>query len=133
MAYEREFLLESVLKLLRDRAGCSLGYIEGHLGVSGRTLQKVILALTGKQFKVLREEVLIDKVRTLIRLRPTVAIKEISFAAGYASPRSFSRAIKRACGLSPVAFRSLVASEIIGTKRNVTSVVEGSLSTLGNT
>jgi transcriptional regulator GlxA family with amidase domain len=68
---------------------------------------------TGKKFSDLREEILIAKVRELFVLQPELAIKEVSFAVGHRSARSFARAVRRACGFSPEEFRSRVTQEIV--------------------
>lgn len=60
-------------------------------------------------YRTLREEILVAKTHQIFADEPSLAIKEVSFAVGFISARSFARAIKRACGLSPEDLRSCVA------------------------
>lgn len=83
------------------------------LRLSRRTIQKTVVVACGKNFRDLREEVLIARVKNLFVSEPTLAIKAISFSLGYESPRSFARAIRRACGFSPEELRSAVAEEFL--------------------
>ena len=113
MSYNQTLLFESISLQLHRNPCASLGDLSGKLRVSRRTLQKVITVKTGKGFSDLREELLLAKVRNLFISQPAWAIKEVSFAVGYRSARSFARAIKRACGSSPEELRSHAACGFI--------------------
>jgi AraC-like DNA-binding protein len=69
--------------------------------------------MTGKTFSNLRQAILMAKVKELFVSQPQLAIKEVSFSVGYRSARSFARAVRRACGFSPEAFRSRVTRELV--------------------
>lgn len=109
VSYNQTMIFESISMHLHRNPCTSLGELSGKLRVSRRTLQKVIIVKTGKGFSNLREEMLLAKVRNLFMSQPAWAIKEVSFAVGYRSARSFARAIKRACGSSPEELRSHAA------------------------
>ena len=113
MSYNQILLFENISLQLHRNPSSSLGDLSRELRVSRRTLQKVIIVKTGKGFIDLREEMLVAKVRNLFISHPAWAIKEVSFAVGYRSARSFARAIKRACGSSPEELRSHAAQEFI--------------------
>ncbi len=113
VSYNQTLVFESISLHLHRNPCTSLGELSGKLRVSRRTLQKVIIVKTGKGFSDLREEMLVAKARNLFMSQPAWAIKEVSFAVGYRSARSFARAIKRACGSSPEELRSHAACAFI--------------------
>jgi AraC-like DNA-binding protein len=81
------------------------------LGISRRTIQCVVIAVKGKRFRDLREEIFLARVESLLMATPGLAIKELSFQAGYSSTRSFARAVRRACGRSPEQLRAHIATD----------------------
>jgi AraC-like DNA-binding protein len=116
MSYDHRILFQTVLQCLHRSPCSSLGDLSRELGISQRTLQMSINTATGKPFRDLREEILISRVRGFFISRPTLTIKELSFAVGYKSARSFARAIKRACGISPEELRSSIADAVLTPK-----------------
>jgi AraC-like DNA-binding protein len=113
MSYDHRLLSDKVFSYLQRKPCSSLGDISRELHISPRTIQKVACTTAGKKFSELRAEILVAKVKELFVLQPQLAIKEVSFAVGYRSARSFSRAVKRACGFSPEEFRSRVTQELV--------------------
>jgi transcriptional regulator GlxA family with amidase domain len=95
--------------MLRDPC-ISVERLARELNVSRRTIQGVIRVRAGKSYSALRQEILVAKTRQLFAENPSLAIKEVSFAVGFVSARSFARAIRRACGLSPEDLRSCVTA-----------------------
>lgn len=85
---------------------CSLGKVSRALHVSRRTIQSAVKAVTGKKFRDLRDEILLEKLKSLLALAPNATIKELSSEAGYSSPRAFARAVRRACGFAPRQLRA---------------------------
>jgi len=79
---------------------------------------------TGKKFKDLRLLILMAKVNTLFASGQTSAIKELAFEVGYKSPCSFTRAVKRACGLTPRELRSSVKIQLPGQQATSISLPE---------
>ena len=120
MSHERQLLLNAVLHQLSRAPSCPLGDLSRELCVSRRTIEIAVSITTGKTFRDVREKMLVERVKSLLESRPTRAIKEVSFDLGYKSPRSFARAIKRACGSSPAQLRSRIISTLLqAQKRSV--------------
>jgi AraC-like DNA-binding protein len=113
LSYDPRILFDSISRCLKQNPSISLGTLSQQLQLSRRTIQKTVVVACGKNFRDLREEVLIARVKNLFISEPTLAIKAISFSVGYESPRSFARAIKRACGFSPEKLRSVAAEEFL--------------------
>lgn len=110
MSYSHNLVFAFVSKRLHEKPATSLGHLSAELGVSHRTIQEIVSEQTGKTFSALRGETLMARVKQLFLSQPGLAIKEASFALGFCSPRSFGRAVKRACGLSPCELRSSSAA-----------------------
>ena len=108
MAYDPDLLFKDVICCIRAKPSISLSDISRKTGASCRTLQTVIVCSTGKSFRELRQMLLVEAIRMSFKSKPVCAIKQIAFATGYNSGRSFARAVKRACGVSPVSFRNQV-------------------------
>jgi len=77
----------------------------------------IVTTQAGKSFSALREELLVEMVSQLFASEPGLAIKEVSFTVGFCSPRSFARAVRRACGLSPKELRFSVAQDPLREQR----------------
>src|SRR5437879_6342811 len=96
---------------------CSpLGELSRELRVSRRTIQNAVAAITGRKFRELRDELLLVKIKNLLASAPNTTISQVSLDAGYKSPRSFARAVRRACGVSPQQLRTLIADELLAYK-----------------
>jgi AraC-like DNA-binding protein len=104
--------LDAILLYLRRTPCGLLGDLSQELQVSRRTIENTVRLATGKTFRDLRDEILVERVRNIVASRPTMSIKELSFAVGFKSASSFARAIKRACGSCPEEFRSRVICEL---------------------
>lgn len=113
MSYDHSLLLASISKHLREKPATSIASLSRSLGVSYRLVQQVVCDETGKSFSIFRREVLLGRLSQLFISQPGMAIKEASFDLGFCSPRSFARAVKRACGFSPHILRSLFAAQRI--------------------
>lgn len=114
MSYDRKILFHNISLLLEQNPSISLGVLSREPRVSRRTIQKIINLANGKSFRGVREEIFLTRVKSLFISEPSLAIKALSFSVGYESPRSFGRAVRRACGFSPEELRSLVAEEVLG-------------------
>jgi AraC-like DNA-binding protein len=108
MSYDYRLLFEGISLSLCRNPCHSLEVLSRELRISRRTIQNVIITMTGKNLRALRKEILITRVRSLFIASPSSAIKEVSFDLGYKSARSFARAIRRTCGASPRQFRSRI-------------------------
>jgi AraC-like DNA-binding protein len=102
--------------MLRANPCCPLRELSRRLHVSPRNIQNAINAVTGKKFRDLREEVLFVRVKNLLASAPDTPIRKISLEAGYRSPRSFARALRRAHGVSPRQLRTRIARELLASK-----------------
>ena len=91
----------------------SLSDLSQELQVSRRTIQSAVNAVTGKKFRDLREELLLVRIKNLLASAPNTTIRQISVEVGYRSPRSFARAVRRGCGLSPKQLRTRIAEELL--------------------
>jgi AraC-like DNA-binding protein len=113
LSYDRRILLHNISRCLQQNPSISLAALCRELQLSRRTIQKAVVVASGKTFRDLREEALIARVKNLFISEPSLAIKAISFSLGYESPRSFARAIRRACGFSPQELRAVAAEEFL--------------------
>jgi AraC-like DNA-binding protein len=109
MSYDPTLLYERIFLSLQQNPRFSLEELSQELHISRRTIQNTVIAVTGKKFRDLREELLLARFKSALAAEPAAAIKELSSGSGYRSARSFARAIRRACGISPEQLRSLLA------------------------
>ena len=106
-------LFNRITLMLQGNPCCSLGELSRELRVSRRTIQNAVDAVTGTKFRDLRDELLVVKIKNLLASAPNTTIREVSLDAGYRSPRSFARAVRRACGVSPQQLRTFIADELL--------------------
>jgi AraC-like DNA-binding protein len=111
MSYDQNLLFKTISLALHRSPRTSLSELSGQLRVSRRTVQHVIIRVTGRKFMELRDGILRARVKDLYLSGSPMSIKELSFSLGYKSARSFARAIRRACGLSPEELRITFAKE----------------------
>lgn len=111
MSYDHTLLFDSITLTLQLKPWCSLEGLSRELQVSPHTIKNAIKAATGKKLRDLRDELLFEKVKSVLILMPTATIKQLSSEAGYRSPRAFARAVRRAYGISPEQLRARVAKE----------------------
>lgn len=78
-----------------------LANLAQRLGVDRHTLETAIRVTTGKSFRQLHQEVILQKSLDLLKNEPTLSIKDIAFRVGYKSPQAFQRFIRRASGKTP--------------------------------
>ncbi|MGB8474092.1 MAG: helix-turn-helix domain-containing protein [Candidatus Acidiferrum sp.] len=112
LSYDHTLLFDVVRQYLRQTPCRVLGDLALELRVSRRTIENSVHVAAGKTFRDVRKEILIERVRNILASDPTMSVKELSFAVGFKSASSFSRAIKRACGSCPEEFRSRVVREL---------------------
>ena len=114
MSYDPTLLYEWISVSLYQNPSLSLEELSQELSVSRRTIQNTVIAIAGKKFRDLRKELLLAIFQSALVAEPAAAIKELSSEIGYASPRSFARAIRCACGVSPEQLRALIAGDLFG-------------------
>lgn len=88
----------------------SLSDLSEELQVSRRTIQNTVNLVTGKKFRDLREDLLLTKIKKLLESANTT-IRKVSLEAGYKSSRSFARAVRRVCGVTPQQLRTRTAGD----------------------
>jgi AraC-like DNA-binding protein len=113
VSYDQKLLFNSISRSLQRNPCASLSDLSRELQVSPRTIQTAVRIATGKKFKDFRRTLLMAKLNSLFASGRTSAIKEFAFEVGYKSPRSFARAVRRACGLTPRELRSNVLNEFL--------------------
>ncbi|MCP5395294.1 MAG: helix-turn-helix transcriptional regulator [Sphingomonadaceae bacterium] len=82
----------------------SVGELAELCGISPRHLHRQFLALTGETISNYVENFLIKEAKEMLVERKA-PIKTVAQACGFSHPNSFSRAFRRATGLSPQQFR----------------------------
>ncbi len=113
MSYNMTLLFEEISARL-GRSPCgSLGELSQELRVGRRTVEKAVKMATRNNFREFRRQLLLTRVSHLLASQATLTIKELSFAMGYRSARSFARAIRRACGLCPEELRSHETEDVL--------------------
>lgn len=111
MSYNSNLLLDDLLQKVKKAPSKSLDSISREMRVSRRTLENVLFLSSKKRFKRIQGEILLAIVRNSVLAHPSLTIKELAFSLGYTSPRTFSRVIRRVCGMSPVELRASVAEQ----------------------
>lgn len=112
MLRAHKFLFDAVSFCLYETPYRLLGDLALQLRVSRRTIENCIYLSAGKTFRDLRQEILLERTKNLLASNPAMSVKELSFAVGFKSASSFSRAIKRACGSCPEELRSHVVFKL---------------------
>jgi AraC-like DNA-binding protein len=115
MSYNSNLILDNLLQKVRQAPSRSLDSISREMRVSRRTLENVLFLSSRKRFKKIQGEILLAIVQNTVLAHPSLTIKELAFSLGYASPRTFARAIKRVCGMSPVELRTSIAQRTCST------------------
>src|SRR5437899_1848868 len=110
---DHTLLFKKIALTLKGNPCCSLRGLSRELQVSRRTIQNAVSAVTGKKFRDLREELLLVRIKNLLASAPNTTIRQVSLEAGYRSPRSFARAVRRASGVSPQQLRTRIAGELL--------------------
>jgi AraC-like DNA-binding protein len=116
VSYDHMLLFNRITLTLQGNPCCSLRALSRELQVSRRTIQNAVNAVTGKKFRDVREELLLVKIQNLLASAPNTTLSHVSLEAGYRSRRSFARAVRRACGVSPHQLRTLIADELLACK-----------------
>lgn len=113
MTYDHNLLLSDFVQRLRQAPSKSLGCLSREMGVSRRTLENLLIHGSRKRFKEIQGEILLAVVRRSVLRNRSLTMKELSFSLGYNSPRTFTRQIRRACGMSPVELRASIAEQLV--------------------
>jgi AraC-like DNA-binding protein len=121
MSYEIKLLFDTISNQIENEPLVSLSSLSRMFRIGRRTIQNNITAVRGITFRKFQEEAVVKKISRLLMAQPTLALKELSYAVGFKSPRSFARSIKRITGMSPKKLRSQFAARGTQTAANVES------------
>ncbi|MBA2960928.1 MULTISPECIES: AraC family transcriptional regulator [Ramlibacter] len=91
--------------LLRESRGhrLTLDEIATRIDVSTRTIDRHLLK-ENLQFRTLAQEVFLERARRLLA-EPGATVEEVAHALGFAEAAGFTRAFRKATGVSPAAYR----------------------------
>ena len=112
MSYDHTLLCKRVSLSLQSNPNSSLTELSRELHVSRTTLENAVTEVTGKKFRDLRDELFLGKVKNLLASQSNATIRQVAREAGYKSPRSFARAVRRASGASPQQLRARLARDL---------------------
>jgi len=104
-------LFPKICVLLDQSPAHSLAHLSRQFEVSPSAIQKIVSAMTNRDFTRFKDDILMAKFTKLVIARPGMSIKELSSRLGYKSTRSFAWQVRRACGASPARVRIQIASE----------------------
>lgn len=111
MSYDHALLFKKIALTLEGDPCRPLSELSRELHVSRRTIQNAVNMVTGKKFRDLREELLVARIKKLLVSAPNTPIRNVSLEAGFRSPRSFARAVRRVCGVTPRQLRIRIAGD----------------------
>lgn len=94
-------LMEMVSQHLAANPGASVQSAARACGVSRQTVDRVTKRCVGRTFRGLRDEYRHRAAVALLAERPPLLVKEIAFALGFSTPRSFARWARRIVGRAP--------------------------------
>jgi AraC family transcriptional regulator len=89
----------------------TVGELAGLCGISARHLHRQFLALTGKTVSAYIDARRIERAKELLASREA-SIKHVASACGFTHGASFSRAFRRATGLTPQGYRQRACTNI---------------------
>lgn len=111
MAYDTHMLFMEIQRQLELAPASSLRDLARTLGLSRNTIEKAVRTATGQSWRELQKQHLLRSCEQALRAGGGKSIKEIAFAIGFTSPRSFSRFVRRARGRSPTELRQRLADK----------------------
>ncbi len=103
---EEEVFLKQVLAIVEDHLGDSgfgAGAMADAVGLSRRQLERRLTQAAGETPAELLRRMRLERARQLLETRHGT-IAEVAYAVGFRSPAHFSKAFRKAFGLSPSAF-----------------------------
>jgi AraC-like DNA-binding protein len=100
--------IDELLQLLYASPGSSVSTVAAQLTTSRRSLQRELTG-AGVSFRALRQAVRLTAAGHRLRLG-AANLTEVAYASGFFDQPHFVRAWRKACGLSPSAYRDLCSS-----------------------
>jgi AraC-like DNA-binding protein len=105
MAYDLSRLFNLLCQHLNSSPGMSLTTLSLHIRIERHTIERTIKSVSRMTFRQLRNHLMLERAKVLMRTRPDLNIKEIAFELNYGSHRAFSRFIKESACCSPSELR----------------------------
>jgi len=112
MAYDLSGLFNLLCRHLNSYPGMSLATLSLRVRVERHTIERIIKSASGMTFRQLRNHLMLERAKVLMRTRPDLNIKEIAFELSYGSHRAFSRFIKENACCSPSELRQKALLEM---------------------
>ena len=106
MTYDLKAIFNLVRQTLEQAPLTPLREISSGLRIERHTIEKAIRLVTGDSFRNLRKGIVFNLAINQLTANPHKSIKEICFALGFGSTRTFSRTIKRVSGKTPKELRN---------------------------
>ena len=110
--YSYAALESAVAGRLFSRPRLCLLAISKEMHIERHTIEAALRSTRGLTFRRFQQVVTLEKTRELLRVDPTVSIKEVAYALGYGSPRAFARFVRAATALSPRELRDRIHSDV---------------------
>jgi AraC-like DNA-binding protein len=105
MAYNAKKLAEEIDACLSRSPRTTLSQIAQDLGVSRRTISRLLGRCRGASYRSYQQSVLLKTALQLLRKGREPTIKETPYSLGYSSPAAFSRFIRSKTGKTPSEIR----------------------------
>lgn len=112
MSYDPRLLFAQICVRLDETPARSLLDLSREFQIDTPAIQNVISSMTGgAKFSTFKDDILIARLTRLFLAKPSSPINELSLELGYKSDEAFTRAVRRASGVSPVVFRNRILGE----------------------
>lgn len=107
MAYDMRGIFEVVRETLEKAPLTSLHQLSRNLTIERHTIEKAIRTESGESFRSFRRGIAFEIARDRLISCPDLSIKEVAYALGFRSSRTFSRFIRDTCGYTPIQLRRI--------------------------
>jgi AraC-like DNA-binding protein len=98
---EHAVLVALVREYLAAHPGATIQQTACACGASRQTIDRALKVCVGQPFRSLRDEYRFRAIAALVAERPPLLVKEIAFALGFSTARSFARWTRRVDGRAP--------------------------------
>ncbi len=112
MVYSAEELLEATDARLTASPRATLSQIAQELGVSRRTIVRLLRMARNMSYRSYQQSVLLRIALERLRHDKSLTIKEIAFSFGYSSSAAFARFIRSKAGACPSKIRRLGGAQV---------------------
>jgi AraC-like DNA-binding protein len=105
MAYRERIMVELAVSLRKSPA-TTLDDLAASMCLHRHTITRLVFESTGLTFRGWKDSMRRDIACDLLLKNPNVSIKEVSYALGFRTTRSFDKFARRVLGCTPTAFRA---------------------------